>query len=143
MRWFAKVREWIDGSTDESSVNSGATTSNAQAFAVRLARALEASLRQEALVLPDGPVVLPVMWLIFLSAADYACWRGRKREALHQWLSKLLAARAQALLPGISLLPVSLELRLDPTLPAGEFKLLPLWEVPVPLRVLELPPVRR
>lgn len=124
-------RQWLDGWEDQPDHQAATAQSKAQDFAIRLLRELDGRLRQEILILPNGPALVPLGWLIFFSSADDRIWRGLKRQALQQWLTRILLERTQALLPSNAVgQSPSLEIRLDPTLPPGTFKILPLWDIP-------------
>jgi hypothetical protein len=139
MGLLQKFKQWLDGWEDQPDKQATSVQAEAQEFAVRLVRELDARLRQEILVLPDGPALVPLGWLIFFSGAEDRAWRGLKRQALQEWLTRILLERTQTLLPagGVSPRP-RLEIRLDPTLRPGDFRILPLWDIPSPTAALGL-----
>ena len=95
------------------------------------------------MILPEGPVLLPRAWVVFFSSSEERIWRGVKRQALQQWLTRILLERVKAALPAQATSQgVRLEIRLDPTLQPGDFKILPLWDLPSS-QVLGLPDARR
>jgi hypothetical protein len=145
MKLLQTFQQWLDGWGSQPNAQPSTGEAPAQEFAVRLARELDARLRQEVMTLPAGPILTPFGWIIFFSSAEDRLWRGLKRQALQQWLSRILLERVNALLPaGAPSQVVHLEIRLDPTLQAGEFKILPLWDLPSSPSVLGLPqPGRR
>ena len=145
MKLLQTFQQWLDGWGTQPDAQPGIGQAPAQEFAVRLARELDARLRQEVTALPAGPTLAPLGWIIFFSSAEDRLWRGLRRQALQQWLSTMLLERVNALFPaGAPSQVVHLEIRLDPTLQAGEFKILPLWDLPSSPVVLGLPqPGRR
>src|SRR5437764_1171222 len=129
MGLLQKFRQWLDGWEHQPSNQAVAFQFRAQEFAVRLAREMDRRLRQEILILPDGPALVPVGWLIFFNSADDKLWRGLKRQALQQWLARILLERTEALLSSsVVSQSLHLEIRLDPTLQPGDFKIMPLWD---------------
>lgn len=133
MNLLRKFRYWFDGWEHQPDKSAVTVQSSAQEFAVRLAQELDRCLHREILVLPDGPALVPASWLIFFNSSDDKAWRGIKRQALQQWLTRVLLERVKALLPlQEPSLHLHLEIRLDPTLRPGEFKILPLWDFPFP-----------
>lgn len=131
-----KVRRWIDGDTNELVLENAARDaqvkprSKAEEFIVQIAREVEAVMQAEMLPLPQGTVMIPSEYLIFLSEEDDKEWRGVKRRGLEQGLYHILAERAKELVGKKKLETKSfvIELRIDGTLDKGTVRVQPSWE---------------
>jgi len=130
-----KVRQWIDGETTEQGLEEAARNaqvrphSEAEAFIVRIARTIEDIMQREMVTLPQGSVILPTEYLIFLGTDDDAAWQGVKRRGLEKGLLHILTERAQELAGGRPLesSQISITLKKDPTLESGDFKVVQGW----------------
>lgn len=131
-----KVRRWIDGETAELVLEQAARDaqvkprSQAEEFIVRIARAIESVMQSEMLPLPQGTVIIPTEYTIFLSDADDKEWQGFKRRGLEQGLYHILAERAREIAGRKKLETRSfvLELRVDGTLEKGDVRVRHSWE---------------
>jgi hypothetical protein len=131
-----KVRRWIDGETAELVLEEAARNaqvkprSHAEAFIVKIARAVEEVMQREMVPLPQGTTIIPTEYAIFLSDADDKDWQGIKRKGLEQGLYHILAERAKEIAGKKKLETKSfvLELRVDGTLEKGEVRVQHSWE---------------
>ena len=96
-----KVRRWIDGESAELVLEEAARDaqvkprSAAEAFIVKIARAVEKVMQDEMVPLPQGTTIIPSEYTIFLSSDDDKEWQGVKRKGLEQGLYHILAERAK------------------------------------------------
>lgn len=96
-----KVRKWIDGDSAELVLEQAARDaqikprSRAEEFIVTIAREVESVMQSEIVPLPQGTVIIPTEYVVFLSKEDDAEWRGIKRRGLEQGLYHILAERAR------------------------------------------------
>jgi len=131
-----KVRTWIDGDSNERVLENAARDaqvkprSAAEAFIVKIAKEVEAVMQAEMVPLPQGTVIIPTEYTIFLSSVDDKSWKGIKRRGLEQGLHHILAERAREIAgkKPLATKALVLELRLDPTLGEGEVRVLHSWE---------------
>lgn len=131
-----KVRRWIDGETAELVLEEAARDaqvqprSQAEAFIVKIARAVESVMQNEMVPLPQGTTIIPTEYIIFLSEADDKEWQGIKRRGLEQGLYHILAERAKEISGKRKLETKSfvIELRVDGTLEKGEARVQHSWE---------------
>jgi hypothetical protein len=131
-----KVRRWIDGDSAETVLEQAARDaqvkprSNAEEFIVKLARAVEETMQREMVPLPQGTVMIPTEYIIFLSEEDDKDWQGVKRKGLEQGLYHILAERAKEISGKKKLETQSfaVELRVDGTLEKGEIRVQHSWE---------------
>lgn len=130
-----KVRQWIDGETTEHGLEEAARNaqvhphSESEEFIVRIARSIEETMQREIITLPQGSVVLPTEYLVFLGTEDDASWQGVKRRGLEKGLLHILTERAHELAGGRRLesADLSIKLKKDPTIPVGEFRVVHGW----------------
>ena len=79
-----KVRKWIDGESAEGVLEDAARDaqvkprSQAEEFIVKIARAVEDVMQRELVPLPQGTVIIPSEYTIFLSDGDDKEWQGVK-----------------------------------------------------------------
>jgi hypothetical protein len=131
-----KVRRWIDGESAELVLEEAARDaqvkprSQAEAFIVKIARAVEKVMQDEMVPLPQGTTIIPSEYIIFLSSDDDKDWQGVKRKGLEQGLYHILAERAKEIAGKKKLETKSfvIELRIDGTLEKGELRVQHGWE---------------
>lgn len=130
-----KVRHWIDGETTEHGLEEAALSaqvrprSESEEFIVRIARAIEDVMQREMVTLPQGTAMLPTEYTIFLGVDDHAEWQGVKRRGLEKGLHHILSERAMELAGGRTLEggEISIKLKKDPTIDAGDFRIVHGW----------------
>jgi hypothetical protein len=131
-----KVRRWIDGESAELVLENAARDAQvkprslAEAFIVKIARAVEKVMQDEMVPLPQGTTIIPSEYTIFLSSEDDKEWQGVKRKGLEQGLYHILAERAKEIAGKKKLETKSfvIELRIDATLEKGEVRVQHGWE---------------
>lgn len=131
-----KVRHWIDGETSELVLENAARDaavkprSAAEAFIVKIAKAVEEVMQNEIVPLPQGTTIIPTEYAIFLSEEDDKDWQGAKRRGLEQGLYHILAERAKEIAGKRKLETKSfaVELRVDGTLEKGDVRVQHSWE---------------
>ncbi|HEX8367560.1 MAG TPA: FHA domain-containing protein [Pyrinomonadaceae bacterium] len=131
-----KVRRWIDGDTAETVLEEAARDaqvkprSAGEEFIVRLARAVEEVMQREMTPLPQGTVLIPSEYIIFLSEEDDKDWTGVRRRGLEQGLYHILAERAKEISGKKKLETQSfaVELRVDGTLEKGDVRVQHSWD---------------
>ncbi len=98
-----KVRKWIDGDNAEFALEEAARDaqikprSKAEEFIVQIAREVESVMQSEMVPLPQGTMIIPGEYIIFLNDEDDKEWKGVKRKGLEQGLYHILAERAKEL----------------------------------------------
>lgn len=131
-----KVRKWIDGESAETVLEDAARDaqvkprSQAEEFIVKIARMVEEVMSREIVPLPQGTMIIPTEYIIFLSDEDDKEWQGMKRRGLEQGLYHILAERAKELAGKRKLETKSfaVELRVDGTLEKGDVRVQHSWE---------------
>ena len=131
-----KVRHWIDGESAEMVLEEAARDaqikprSEAEAFIVKIAKAVEEVMQRELVPLPQGTAIIPTEYTIFLSEPDDKDWQGVKRKGLEQGLYHILAERAKEIAGKKKLETQSfaVELRVDGTLEKGDIRIQHSWE---------------
>lgn len=131
-----KVRSWIDGDSAERVLEQAARDaqvkprSKAEEFIVKIAREVESVMQSEMVPLPQGTMIIPSEYTIFLNEEDDKEWRGVKRKGLEQGLYHILAERAKELAGKKKLETKSfvIELRIDATLEKGDVRVQHSWE---------------
>lgn len=131
-----KVRSWIDGDSAERVLEQAARDaqvkprSKAEEFIVKIAREVEAVMQNEMVPLPQGTMIIPGEYTIFLNDEDDKEWRGVKRKGLEQGLYHILAERAKELAGKKKLETKSfvIEIRIDGTLEKGDVRVQHNWE---------------
>ena len=131
-----KVRSWIDGDSAERVLEQAARDaavkprSKAEEFIVKIAREVESVMQSEMVPLPQGTMIIPGEYTIFLNDEDDKEWRGVKRKGLEQGLYHILAERAKELAGKKKLETKSfvIELRIDGTLEKGDVRVQHSWE---------------
>lgn len=136
MAILEKVRRWIDGESSELVLERAARDaqikprSQAEEFIVLIARSIEAVMQAELLPLPQGTVIIPSEYIVFLSPDDDSEWKGVKRKGLEQGLYHILAERAREIAGKRKLETRTfvIELRVDATLGKGDVRVEHTWE---------------
>jgi hypothetical protein len=131
-----KVRHWIDGESAEMVLEEAARDaqvkprSQAEAFIVKIAKAVEDVMQNELVPLPQGTAIIPTEYIIFLSEQDDKEWQGVKRRGLEQGLYHILAERAKEIAGKKKLETQSfaVELRVDGTLEKGDVRIQHGWD---------------
>ncbi len=131
-----KVRHWIDGESAELVLEEAARDaqvkprSQAEAFIVKIAKAVEDVMQSELVPLPQGTAIIPTEYIIFLSEQDDKEWQGVKRRGLEQGLYHILVERAKEIAGKKKLETQSfaVELRVDGTLEKGDIRIQHSWE---------------
>lgn len=131
-----KVRKWIDGDSAELVLEQAARDaqvkprSKAEEFIVTIAKEVEAVMQAELVPLPQGSVIIPGEYAVFLSNDDDREWQGVKRKGLEQGLYHILAERAKEIAGKKKLDTKSfvIELRIDGTLEKGKVRVQHSWE---------------
>ena len=131
-----KVRHWIDGESAELVLEEAARNaqvkprSKAEAFIVKIAKAVEDVMQNELVPLPQGTAIIPTEYIIFLSEQDDKEWQGVKRRGLEQGLYHILAERAKEIAGKKKLETQSfaVELRVDGTLEKGDLRVQHSWD---------------
>jgi hypothetical protein len=130
MSWFERLRKWIDGEEDLDETGQPAPRSKWDDFLVAVAREVEQCMQREMFTPPGGPTYVPREYVVFLSTEDDAEWQGEKREGLERGLFHVLSERARELAGDNEFQTKSLtvELRVDPTLEPGHFRVQHVWD---------------
>jgi len=131
-----KVRHWIDGESAELVLEEAARDAQikprslAEAFIVKIAKAVEEVMQNELVPLPQGTAIIPSEYIIFLSEQDDKEWQGVKRRGLEQGLYHILAARAKEIAgkKKLETQSFSVELRVDGTLEKGDVRVQHSWD---------------
>lgn len=131
-----KVRKWIDGESAEMVLEEAARNaqvkphSQAEAFIVKIAKAVEEVMQRELVPLPQGTAIIPTEYTIFLSETDDKDWQGVKRKGLEQGLYHILAERAKEIAGKKKLETQSfaVELRVDGTLEQNDVRVQHSWD---------------
>ncbi len=131
-----KVRHWIDGESAELVLEEAARNaqvqprSQAEAFIVKIAKAVEDVMQNELVPLPQGTAIIPTEYIIFLSEQDDKDWQGVKRRGLEQGLYHILVERAKEIAGKKKLETQSfaVELRVDGTLEKGDIRIQHGWD---------------
>lgn len=131
-----KVRRWIDEDSVEVVLEKAArdakvkARNRAEQFIVSIAQKIEAVIQEEMVPLPQGTVIIPREFTVFLSTDDDKEWQGEKRRGLEQGLYHILGERAREI-AGKKKLETSsfgIEFRIDGTLEKGEIRVEHSWE---------------
>ncbi|KXK06898.1 MAG: hypothetical protein UZ17_ACD001000213 [Acidobacteria bacterium OLB17] len=131
-----KVRRWVDedaveGVLEDSARNAKAKARNrAEQFIAEVAQKIDAVIRDEMVPLPQGTVIIPREFTVFLSADDDKEWQGEKRRGLAKGLHHVLGERAREIAGKKKLETPSfgIEFRIDGTLEKGEIRVEHSWE---------------
>jgi hypothetical protein len=127
---FEGFRRWLDGEDAPGADGQPKPRSKWEDFMVAIAREVEAVMQREMFTPPGGPTYIPREYVVFLSADDDAEWQGEKREGLERGLHYVLGKRASELAGTTEFQTRSftIELRTDPTLEKGQFRVQPVWD---------------
>lgn len=128
--WIENLRKWIDGEEDLDEVGEPKPRSKWDDFLVAVAREIEASMQREMFTPPGGPTYVPREYIVFMSPADDSEWQGEKREGLERGLHHVLSERARELAGDndFQTRTLTVELRVDPGLEAGRFRVQHVWD---------------
>jgi hypothetical protein len=128
--WIENLRKWIDGEEDLDEKGEPKPRSKWDDFLVTVAREIEASMQREMFTPPGGPTYVPREYIVFLSPADDGEWQGEKREGLERGLHHVLSERAKELAgdSDFQTRTLTVELRVDPGLEAGRFRVQHVWD---------------
>lgn len=128
--WIENLRKWIDGEEDLDEQGEPKPRSKWDDFLVTVAREIEASMQREMFTPPGGPTYVPREYVVFMSPADDSEWQGEKREGLERGLHYVLSERAKELAGenDFQTRTLTVELRVDPGLDAGKFRVQHVWD---------------
>jgi FHA domain-containing protein len=128
--WLENLRKWIDGEDDLDEQGEPLPRSKWDDFLVSVAREIEASMQREMFTPPGGPTYVPREYIVFMSPADDGDWQGEKREGLERGLHHVLSERARELAGDndFQTRTLTVDLRVDPGLEAGRFRVQHVWD---------------
>ena len=128
--WMENLRKWIDGDEGHDEQREPQPRSRWDDFLVAVAREIEASMQREMFTPPGGPTYVPREYIVFMSTADDGEWQGEKREGLERGLHYVLSERAKELAGDndFQTRTLTVELRVDPALEAGRFRVQHVWD---------------
>ncbi|MGA9769833.1 MAG: FhaA domain-containing protein [Blastocatellia bacterium] len=130
MGWFESLRKWIDGEEDIDEKGEPLARSKWDDFLVAVAREVEQTMQREMFTPPGGPTYVPREYVVFMSTTDDAEWQGEKREGLERGLYHVLSERARELAGenDFQTKTLTVELRVDPGLESGHFRVQHIWD---------------
>lgn len=130
MGWFESLRKWIDGEEDIDEKGEPLARSKWDDFLVAVAREIEQTMQREMFTPPGGPTYVPREYVVFMSTTDDAEWQGEKREGLERGLYHVLSERARELAGEneFQTKTLTVELRVDPGLESGHFRVQHVWD---------------
>lgn len=128
-RWMDNLRKWVDEEEDQVQ-DEPRPPSKWEDFLVSVAREVEQAMLREMFTPPGGPTYIPREYTVFLSAHDDAEWQGEKRQGLERGLQYVLSERARELVGEKDFQTKSfiVELRVDPALETGKFRVQHVWD---------------
>jgi hypothetical protein len=128
--WLENLRKWIDGEDDLDEQGEPRPRSKWDDFLVAVAREIEASMQREMFTPPGGPTYVPREYIVFMSPGDDSEWQGEKREGLERGLHHVLSERARELAGDndFQTRTLTVDLRVDPGLEAGRFRVQHVWD---------------
>ena len=128
--WLEGLRKWIDGEEDLDEKGEPRPRSKWDDFLVAIARDVGQSMEREMFTPPGGPTYVPREYIVFLSPGDDADWQGEKREGLERGLHHVLSERARELAGenDFQTRTLTVELRIDPALEPGRFRVQHVWD---------------
>ncbi|HSB11130.1 MAG TPA: FhaA domain-containing protein [Blastocatellia bacterium] len=128
--WIENLRKWIDGEDDLDERGEPKPRSKWDDFLVAVAREIEASMQREMFTPPGGPTYVPREYIVFMSPSDDSEWQGEKREGLERGLHYVLSERAKEIAGDneFQTRTLTVELRVDPGLEAGRFRVQHVWD---------------
>lgn len=129
-KWIDNLRNWIDEADEPVEQHQPRPRSKWEDFLVAIAREVEQTMLREMFTPPGGPTYIPREYVVFLSAADDAEWRGEKREGLERGLHHVLSERARELVgeKQFQTRSFAVELRVDGALETGKFRVQHVWD---------------
>ena len=134
MGLLTEFRKWLDADEEESKAIASDSDikprNKAEEFLVGVARAVEKTMIAEMFTPPGGPTYIPKEYVVYLSTADDDEWRGEKRRGLEQGLYHVLSERASAIASEqqIQASSFAVDLKVDGTLPPGQFRVQAVWD---------------
>src|SRR6185503_5254964 len=130
MGWLESLRKWIDGEEDIDEQGQPLARSKWDDFLVSVAREIEQTMQREMFTPPGGPTYVPREYIVFMSSADDSDWQGEKREGLERGLYHVLSERARELAGEneFQTKTLTVELRVDPGLETGRFRVQHVWD---------------
>ena len=128
--WIENLRKWIDGEEDLDEQGEPRPRSKWDDFLVAVAREIEASMQREMFTPPGGPTYVPREYIVFMSPADDSEWQGEKRDGLERGLHHVLSERAREIAGDndFQTRTLTVELRVDPGLETGRFRVQHVWD---------------
>jgi hypothetical protein len=128
--WLEGLRKWIDGEDALDEQGQVRPRSKWDDFLVAIAREVEEAMKSEMFTPPGGPTYIPREYLVFLNPEDDADWQGEKREGLERGLHYVLSERARELAGEnqFQTRTLAVELRVDPALERGRFRVQHVWD---------------
>ena len=128
--WLESLRKWIDGEEDLDEQGQPRARSKWDDFLVSIARDVEETMQRERFTPPGGPTYVPREYIVFLNPEDDGEWQGEKREGLERGLHHVLSERARELAGENQFQTKSIivELRVDPGLERGRFRVQHVWD---------------
>jgi hypothetical protein len=128
--WLEGLRKWIDGEEDLDEKGEPRPRSKWDDFLVAIAREVGQSMEREMFTPPGGPTYVPREYIVLLSPGDDSDWQGEKREGLERGLHHVLSERARELAGEneFQTKTLTVELRIDPALEPGRFRVQHVWD---------------
>ena len=131
--WLEKFRHWLDDTdhTQEIEINpQPKPPSQAEHLFLTIAREIESVMRREAFTPYGEPTCIPLYYVVFLNPEDDKNWHGKKRSAMERGLHNAIRERALELVGKgqAQLTSITLELRVDATLEAGQVLAQAIWD---------------
>lgn len=128
--WLEGLRKWIDGEEDLDEKGEPRPRSKWDDFLVAIAREVEQTMQREMFTPPGAPTYVPREYIVFLSPDDDAEWQGEKRDGLDRGLHHVLSERARELAGEneFQTKTLTVELRVDPVLEKGRFRVQHVWD---------------
>jgi hypothetical protein len=144
MELMKKIKDWLDGADmdDEPAAQSNdgpQRLPKREEFIIKVAREVARVMEEEKLeVPPDGHVMMPSKYIIFLSKQDDDQWRGKIREGLERGLHNLVSQRAKDLISDkpSNVKSLVMDIHVDGALNEGQIKVQPDWDEEEKTRVL-------
>ncbi|MBL8169046.1 MAG: DUF3662 domain-containing protein [Acidobacteria bacterium] len=147
MDFVKKLKEWLDGEELEElpvakpPQQEGEATKlpKREEFIVKVAREVAKVMEEEKLEIPpDGQIMMPSKYVIFLSKEDDEQWRGKIREGLERGLQNLVSQRAKEIIGSkpSNIKSLIMDLHVDSTLENGQVKVQPDWNEEEKTRVV-------
>lgn len=144
MELMKKIKDWLDGADMEDepaaqSADGPQKLPRREEFIIKVAREVARVMEEEKLeVPPDGLVMMPSKYIIFLSKQDDEQWRGKIREGLERGLHNLVSQRAKDLIGDkpSNVKSLTMDIHVDGALDEGQLKVQPDWDEEEKTRVL-------